>query len=102
MLARDAERNRVVVGPREELAIDTVLLDDARLHRPEQRVNAVKLRSHAAALPCQAVRRGGRVELRLERPAPSAAPGQLACLLEADRVLGHGTIRSTVPAGVGA
>jgi tRNA-specific 2-thiouridylase len=97
VLARDAARNRVVVGTREELATRTVLVENPRLHRSADRVDAVKLRAHAEPLPCQAVVGDDRLQLRLSRPAHAAAPGQLACLLEGDRVLGHGTISSAVP-----
>jgi tRNA-specific 2-thiouridylase len=100
VLARDAARNRVVVGTREELATRTVLVENPRLHRSADRVDAVKLRAHAEPLPCQAVVGDDRLQLRLSRPAHAAAPGQLACLLEGDRVLGHGTISSAVPGEV--
>jgi tRNA-uridine 2-sulfurtransferase len=99
VLARDAARNRVVVGTRDELSTRTVILEDTRLHRAEGEVRAVKLRSHSGSLPCRVVRRVEGLELRLLRPAHAAAPGQLACLLDGDRVLGHGTVASARRAG---
>ncbi len=92
VLSRDAERNRVVVGPREALATRRVLLDDVRLHRVPSSVKSVRLRYHGEPLPCVAGYEGDRVVLDLELPALAAAPGQLACLLDGDRVVGEGTI----------
>jgi tRNA-uridine 2-sulfurtransferase len=97
VLEKDAATGRVVVGTREELATDLVGLSDARLHRPAAAVDAVRLRYHAAALPARVVERAGVGEhqellVRLERPAEAVAPGQLACLLSGDVVMGHGTI----------
>ncbi|MFN2616107.1 MAG: tRNA methyl transferase PRC-barrel domain-containing protein, partial [Thermoleophilaceae bacterium] len=99
VLARDPASNRVVVGAREQLATRRVILDGARLHRPDARVSAVKLRSHSSPLPCRVVRTGDGVALQLSEPAHAAAPGQLACLLDGDRVLGHGTVVAAQLAG---
>ena len=54
---------------------------------------AVRLRYHAEPLPCSArALAGGEVELELARPAQAVAPGQLACLMRDDCVVGEGTI----------
>jgi tRNA-uridine 2-sulfurtransferase len=92
VLAKDATDNRVVVGPREALATARVTLDDACVHRDLACVESVQLRYHAQPIACRATRAGGRVVLELERPAPVAAPGQMACLLAGDCVVGQGTI----------
>jgi tRNA-uridine 2-sulfurtransferase len=90
VLAKDAGRNRVVVGPRADLATDRVALEDVLLHRPPDSVDSVRLRYRSASVPCRAG--GGGSELHLERPAEAAAPGQLACLMSGDLVVGCGTI----------
>jgi tRNA-uridine 2-sulfurtransferase len=93
VLAKDAATNRVTVGPRAALATTAVRLDDARLHRPAEQVTHVRLRYHARALACAATRSAdGSVELALAEPAEAAAPGQLACLMRDDAVVGEGTI----------
>jgi tRNA-uridine 2-sulfurtransferase len=92
VLDKDAETGRVTVGPREALQSTRVRLEGARLHRPSETVDAVKLRYRSAPIPCRVVDDGGRLELVLERPATAVAPGQLACLLHADCVVGEGTI----------
>jgi len=92
VLAKDARRNRVVVGPREELGTRRVRIDDVTLHRPAERVRAVRLRYRAQPIPCRATEHSGRLELSLGRPAEAVAPGQVACLMDGELVVGCGTI----------
>jgi tRNA-uridine 2-sulfurtransferase len=94
VLATDVGSNRVVAGPREALATTSVALRGARLHRPPEQVDRVKLRYRSQAVPCRiAAEHGrGRVELELLEPVDGAAPGQTACLLRGDVVVGWGTI----------
>ena len=102
VLSKDAARNRVVVGPRDELAATRVRVENARLHRPGARVRAVKLRYRAKAVGC---RIGGdppagdhaTLELSLDHPVDSVAPGQAAVLLDGDLVVGEATISGPVP-----
>jgi tRNA-specific 2-thiouridylase len=96
VLATDAATNRVVVGPRERLATRTVRVREATLHRPGGRVDRVRLRYHAPALACEAppVPAGEHAELELElgEAAYGVAPGQTACLMSGDAVVGRATI----------
>jgi tRNA-uridine 2-sulfurtransferase len=97
VLAKDAALNRVVVGARGELATDVVELAPARLHRDGVRVDRVKLRYRSGAVPCSLEGAPGAGEhatlaVRLHEPVHGVAAGQSACLMQGDRVLGHGTI----------
>jgi tRNA-specific 2-thiouridylase len=93
VLERDAETGRVVVGPKDELATTRVALEDARLHRPAGDVRSVRLRYHARPLACTVHSAGdGRLIVDLAEPAHAIAPGQLACLMHEDAVVGYGTI----------
>ena len=94
VLAKDAARNRVVVGPRAALAARHVALAPARLHRPAAAVGSVKLRYHAAAVACRAEPGGDgdSLALHLDREVAGAAPGQTACMMRDDLVVGWGTI----------
>jgi tRNA-uridine 2-sulfurtransferase len=97
VLSKDAKRNRVVVGPRSSLCATRVRLRAARLHRDAPEVDAVRLRYRAAPLPCRvdgraAAGRHPRLDLDLEQPAQAVAPGQTACLMSGDRVVGAGVI----------
>jgi tRNA-uridine 2-sulfurtransferase len=97
VLEKDAHTNRVMVGPRSALATNRVLVRAARLHRPGARVNRVKLRYRgepllarlAAELPAG---RHRRLSIELAEPASAVAPGQLACLMDGDLIVGWGTI----------
>jgi tRNA-specific 2-thiouridylase len=96
VLAKDAAANRVVVGPREELATTRVRVREATLHRPGGRVDQVRLRYRSRPLACTvaAVPAGHHPELELElaEPAYGVAPGQAACLMDGDLVVGQATI----------
>jgi tRNA-specific 2-thiouridylase len=93
VLERDASNNRVIVGPREALATRRVRLEDATLHRDPRKVERVRLRYHAEPLACRVhVQEDGALELELDQTANGVAPGQLACLMRQDRVVGEGTI----------
>jgi tRNA-specific 2-thiouridylase len=93
VLKRDAATNRVVVGPEHELAATTVRLEDVSLHRPAAEVRRVRLRSHARPIGCRAgAGEDGALVLELDEPARAVAPGQLACLMRDDCVVGEGTI----------
>ena len=74
-----------------------VAVRGARLHRPGSEVNAVRLRYHSRAVPCRVAGAPGvgahrRLELELGEPFHGAAPGQAACLLRGDVIVGWATI----------
>jgi tRNA-uridine 2-sulfurtransferase len=98
VLSTDAAANRVVVGPREALAARSVVLRDVSLNRDGQRVNSVKLRYRSEPLPCRVTAPAGdhtALDLMLEEDALGVAPGQTACLMDGDLVVGHGTIAAS-------
>jgi tRNA-uridine 2-sulfurtransferase len=95
VLQKDAETGRVTVGPREALQATRVPLEEVRLHRGPEAVASVKLRYRSAPIPCRVRENGGQLELELERAATAVAPGQLACLMRGDCVVGEGTIGGT-------
>ena len=97
VLAKDARRNRVVVGPRAGLAAREVAVAPAHLHRPGASADSVRLRYHSPAVPCAVggtPRPGahGRLALALDREVRAPAPGQTACLMRGELVVGWGTI----------
>lgn len=95
VLSTDAAANRVVVGPREALAARTVVLRDVTLNRDGQRVDSVKLRYRSEPLPCRVNAAAGghtALDVALAEDALGVAPGQTACLMDGDLVVGHGTI----------
>ncbi len=94
VLETSAAANRVVVGERDELATGRVRVRDARLHRAPERVDRVKLRYRSQPVACRAVADGGDRGLILELAdaVDGVAPGQTACLLDGDLVVGSATI----------
>jgi tRNA-specific 2-thiouridylase len=94
VLATDAATNTVVAGPRSELATRRLRIRGARLHRPAERVDGVRLRYHSPRRDCRLELSGDPREavVTLAEPVDGAAPGQVACLLDGDLVVGHGTI----------
>jgi tRNA-specific 2-thiouridylase len=100
VLATDAGANRVTVGPRAALAMHAVCVRGARLHRAGAEVDAVKLRYRSRPVACRVAGDAPpghhrRLELELADPVDGAAPGQTACLLRGDVVVGWGTIART-------
>ena len=94
VLATDAATNRVVAGSREELSTRRVRIRGATLHRGAERVTGVRLRYHSPERACRLEpgERSGDAIVALDDPVDAAAPGQVACLMDGDLVVGHGTI----------
>ena len=97
VLDKDAHSGRVVVGPREALATTRVAVRAARLHRAGARVDRVKLRYRSKPLRARvcgeaSAGRHSTLALELSEPVYGAAPGQLACLMDGELVVGWGTI----------
>ncbi len=102
VLAVDAERRAVVVGPQRALLRDRVFTGplawiggDAPVPG-EARAVVARLRSSHPGAPAWLVRGAdGTAEVRLEKPEPATAPGQACVLYDGDRVLGGGWITGT-------
>jgi tRNA-specific 2-thiouridylase len=97
VLDKDARSNQVIVGPRGALETDRVVLRGARLHRAGARVDRVKLRYRSKPLAARLTDdlpagRYASLEVELADAAEGAAPGQLACLMDGELVIGWGTI----------
>jgi tRNA-uridine 2-sulfurtransferase len=98
VLDKDPQTNRVIVGPHQALQTTTVPVRHVRLHRDGARVDRVKLRYRSRPIPCRLARdasptgRHTEMTLALAQPVDGAAPGQLACLMDGDLVVGWGTI----------
>jgi tRNA-specific 2-thiouridylase len=95
VLSTDSAANRVVVGPRAALATRHVRVRDAVLLRDGVRVDRVKLRYRSRPIGCAVEGRAGshsELCLELAEPAYGVAPGQTACLMDGELVVGHATI----------
>jgi tRNA-specific 2-thiouridylase len=97
VIDKDARSGRVRVGPRRALRADRVTVRAADLHRPAATVDRVKLRYRSDPLEgcvteSLAPGRHPRLTLELAQPAEGVAPGQTACLMQGDRIVGWGVI----------
>ncbi|MFY9469736.1 MAG: tRNA 2-thiouridine(34) synthase MnmA, partial [Solirubrobacterales bacterium] len=97
VLGVDTDSNVVTVGPRDALAVSNVRLLGARLLRDGDWVNRVKLRYQTEPAACRIVGAppaGSHRELtvRLDDPVLGAAPGQVACLMRDEAIIGWATI----------
>lgn len=99
VLGVDARANRVIAGTRAELATTRVHVRGARLLRDGARVDRVKLRYRTKPLrarvrDAEAFAAGSHrtLEIVLAEPVDGAAPGQMACLMDGDAIVGWGTI----------
>ncbi len=88
VIATDVDANTVTVGEVEELLTSTVELTGVALHRSQADVRSVRLRYHSRDIAC----RLDGTTLHLDEPFAGVAPGQSACLLDGDLVVGTGTI----------
>ena len=94
VVRKDAAANRVVVGPKAALARRSVRLRDATLHRAPAAIDRVKLRYRSAPVPCTAsAAAAGTLDLELGTEVHGVAPGQTACLMRRDTVVGWATIQ---------
>jgi tRNA-specific 2-thiouridylase len=97
VVGKDTQTGRVIVGPREALTVDHLLVDAVELYRDATEVDRVKLRYRSEPIRCElpeklSAGRYPRIAVMLTEPFIAAAPGQVACFMSADRVVGHGLI----------
>ena len=103
VLDKDAVSGRVTVGPEAALRRTEVSIRSARLHRPGARVDRVKLRYRQSPVAARIAGAPGEgrhrhLQLALAEEVDGAAPGQLACLMDGELVVGWGTITRPQPA----
>jgi tRNA-specific 2-thiouridylase len=94
---KELSSGRVRVGPKEALQTRRVTVRAANLHRPARVVDRVKLRYRSRPLAGSVAEDFGpgrhpQLTLELDEAADGAAPGQTACLMQGDRIVGWGII----------
>jgi tRNA-specific 2-thiouridylase len=107
VLGTDARENRVIAGTRAELETTRVSVRGARLRRDGARVDRVKLRYRAKPIPARllgepAAGAHRALEIELHEPVDGAAPGQMACLMDGELVVGWATITAPTAAAAAA
>jgi tRNA-specific 2-thiouridylase len=103
VIRKDPRRGRIVVGPRSALDLTRIEIGGATLHRAAAEVDTVKLRYRSRPVRTRVEEDAGpgrhpRLTLNLAEPVQGVAPGQVACLMRGDEVVGAATIRAQSPA----
>jgi tRNA-specific 2-thiouridylase len=98
VIRKEPRHGRVVVGPRDALDRTRIEVGGATLHRPASEVDTVKLRYRSKPIRTRVEEDAGpgrhrRLTLALAEPVKGVAPGQVACLMRGDAVVGAATIR---------
>ncbi|MFM9018129.1 MAG: tRNA methyl transferase PRC-barrel domain-containing protein [Actinomycetota bacterium] len=96
VLATDAERNEVMVGPRPRLGRTAIALEQLITREVPDRALDVRIRHHGRPLRGHLLVTGdGTGEVVLEDAAEAVAPGQTAALYDEGRLVAAGTIART-------
>lgn len=96
----DASENRVIVGPKENLARTSILLKDVNWIAPDKKESqydlSVKIRSSGRAMPARINLNNAMSEASviLAQPDYAVSPGQACVFYDGTRVLGGGWIES--------
>lgn len=102
VLATRADRNEVVVGPREALGRQRIELGEMVVHDVPARALDVRIRHHGRPIRGHLLVTGaGTGEVVLEDVAEAVAPGQTAALYDEGRLVAAGTITRAHPGRVG-
>jgi tRNA-specific 2-thiouridylase len=87
------ERNQIVVGKREELACDEVVLDNLNMfHNKKEFDTTVKLRYRTKAVPCHVKIENDKAYLKLKEGVFGVAVGQAAVFYDENKLIGGGWI----------
>jgi len=92
VLELDTDRNRLVVGKREELRVAQVEADSAVWHGGADEEVRAMVRYRMEARPAHASFDGQRLVVRFAQPLEAAAPGQSVVCYRGDVVIGGGVI----------
>jgi tRNA-specific 2-thiouridylase len=93
VLSIDAKSNQIVVGKKEELACNSVVLGNLNMYTDEKEFDTtVKLRYRTKAVPCHVVIKDDRAYLTLKESVFGVAVGQAAVFYDASKLIGGGWI----------
>ncbi len=85
----DQAANTVFVGSREDIQGTEVTLEDVELKLPAERVSSARLRHHGTVGSATLeTKPDGKAVLRFDQPVEMVAPGQIACLMDGELIVG--------------
>ena len=89
----DAKNNQITVGKKEELACNSVVLNNLNLYSDEKEFDTtVKLRYRTKAVPCHVIVKDDRAFVTLKESVFGVATGQAAVFYDKNRLIGGGWI----------
>lgn len=92
---KSAKRNEVVIGGREDVMMECVVLSNMNLFTalfPDPTHCMAQFRYNMKAVPCTVSIDGSSAIVRFDEPAFAPAPGQTCALYDGDTILGSGII----------
>ena len=93
VLSIDAKKNQIVVGKKEELACNRVILDNLNMFSEEKEFNTtVKLRYRTIAVSCKVKIEKNQAFVELNESVFGVAVGQAAVFYDDDKLIGGGWI----------
>ncbi len=92
----EPERHAVIVGPREALAVSTIIARDVVWHGVRDAALSVQWRYRCQPRSASVSVEHGTLTARLDAPAMAVAPGQALVCYDGDIVVGGGTIQETI------
>ena len=96
VISQDKHNNTIIVGKKEELAIDKVEINNLNMFIEDLNFTAtVKLRYRSKPIICNIQIKNDTACIILKEPVYGVAIGQVAVFYQDDKVLGSGTIIST-------
>jgi len=94
VLSIDAKKNQIVVGKKEELACNSVVLDNLNMfNESDEFTTTVKLRYRTTAVPCHVKIEGDNAYVTLQESVFGVATGQAAVFYDDDKLIGGGWIK---------
>lgn len=93
VLSIDAEKNRIIVGKKEDLACNSVVLNNLNLYTDEKEFDTtVKLRYRTRAVPCHVRIKDNKAYVTLKESVFGVATGQAAVFYDDKKLIGGGWI----------
>ena len=93
VISIDAKKNQIIVGKKEELACESVVLNNLNFYTDEKEFDTtVKLRYRTKAVPCHVVVKNEKAYVTLKESVFGVAVGQAAVFYNANKLIGGGWI----------
>lgn len=96
VISIDAKKNQIIVGKKEELACEGVILNNLNLYTDEKEFDTtVKLRYRTKAVPCHVVIKDEKAYVTLKESVFGVAVGQAAVFYDDNKLIGGGWIEES-------